>query len=203
MSAKIPRIQDGRDMRERLDYRFLYDAVIAARPRIAVELGVQFGHSAVLIASALPDNGHLWAVDSWESWYNQMLPDAAIERATKRIAESGYEPKITILRSRSVRAATEWRHGLIDFLHIDAEHSSINTFADIIAWASHLNNNAVIVGHDWQYPSVKEAVGLAMAEGIFKTFDTTDHQYDDRDMQARSNLPQQWKAVFSGQKEGT
>lgn len=135
------------------DIAYLCDLVKAVKARRIVELGTHKGGTAIPLAQSLPDDGHLWAVDSWldiasprsdagggNDRYHTFL--AAVEK-------SHLQKKITPIRATTQDAAYSWDHGQVDFIHIDANHHRIAVLKDIMYWLPHLRLKGMFAGHDW------------------------------------------------------
>lgn len=64
----------------------------------------------------------------------------------------------TILKGDSVEMAGQVPDGSLDFVFIDALHTTESVRADIAAWAPKVRTGGWITGHDWWFPSVRAAL---------------------------------------------
>ena len=84
--------------------------------------------------------------------------DHAGNRAAVQAIAERFAPRVRILPMLTVEAAAYVRDGSLDFVFIDADHSAAGVQADIAAWRSKLKPSGVMMGHDIDWPSVRQAV---------------------------------------------
>lgn len=97
----------------------------------------------------------VFSVNSWdgEDQYHRFLSN---------VNQDGISDRVIALRMSSADAsnALDLNAGVI---YIDSSHS--DTLHDkILMWLTHLNNNGVIAGNDWQVPAVEVAVVNASSQ---------------------------------------
>jgi len=69
-----------------------------------------------------------------------------------------FPDRVKILRMDTVAAAKEIEDGSLDFVFIDADHTYEGCKADICAWLPKVRDGGLVSGHDYNWPSVKQAV---------------------------------------------
>lgn len=131
---------------------------------LGAEVGVYEGDHALSIVTHLGIN-KLYLVDRW----GQTTPDnpeqhyvghdaayweAMSERVRKRFSD---RPEIIILRMDSVKAASSIEKDL-DFMYLDATHTYEAVVRDLAAWHQKVRVGGLLLGDDWRYPGVREAV---------------------------------------------
>ena len=119
--------------------------------KIIVEVGVWLGKSAIYMASLLPDDGVLYAIDHWEGQYYWQNPGKDImdrmptlyQQFLSNVIHNGLKKKIIPIKLSSLEAAEELRIKA-DLIYIDASHTEIDVFNDVIAWSKKLNENGIM-----------------------------------------------------------
>lgn len=114
--------------------------VAAGRTRL-VEVGVAEGGSAVVLRSAMAEDGELFLVDPYARRPSIQLWVA------RRVVAGVRRGAVTWLRSYSLEAAANWL-GPIDFLHLDADHRYEAVRADWEAWTRHVVPGGLVAMHD-------------------------------------------------------
>lgn len=127
-----------------------------------VEVGCAFGNFSGRILSTWKGN-KLFMVDPWtnlssddypekhdhvdyEDWYNQCL----------KISQD--DTRATLVRKKSVDAASEFFTASLDFVYLDGAHDYSNVMKDLDAWWPKLKVGGVFSGHDflWDSPNFLE-----------------------------------------------
>lgn len=73
-----------------------------------------------------------------------------------------YGERCRILHGDSVEMAAGIPDGSLDFVFIDAAHTTRAVLADIAAWKPKVRPGGMVTGHDWQWPSVAAALDQAL-----------------------------------------
>ncbi len=130
------------------------------------ELGVRKGGTAEMLLRFAP-NVHYTGVDAWApidgdasepGFTNYGQPDM---NEWKRIATDllrHYGARAKLIQARTVEAAELFEPGTFDAIFIDADHRYEHVLADIDAWRPLVRAGGWITGHDWEWPSVRQAV---------------------------------------------
>jgi hypothetical protein len=139
-------------------------------PKTVIEVGCWIGLSTRFIASLLPDEGKLYAIDHWlgsvenqpgEWAYVPVLP-VLYEQFLSNVIHAGLTEKIIPIRMDSLKAA-EYLHSLKepiipDLIYLDASHDTESVYADLNAWYPFVQGHGNICGDDWIWNSVQLAV---------------------------------------------
>lgn len=133
-----------------------------------VEVGSWLGLSTRHIASLLPDDGRVYAVDSWLGSiehhetleYAKMLP-TLYEQFLSNMVHAGYTKKIRPIRATSLEAAEKLHqfYDHFDLIYIDAAHDTESVYKDMEAYFPFVEGNkGILCGDDWWWDGVKVAV---------------------------------------------
>lgn len=132
--------------------------------RYGAELGLWDGRTFLKLLAACPKL-HMVGVDFWQdspgytgtdkdgNVWNHNKHEVTVREAIKPNAD-----RVTLLKMSTIEAANYVENGSLDFVFIDADHSTEGVLADIAAWQLKLKSNGTLLGHDINWPSVKEAV---------------------------------------------
>ncbi|MGK7940286.1 MAG: class I SAM-dependent methyltransferase [Crocosphaera sp.] len=119
----------------------------------SVEIGSYKGRSTTAIGLKLKQSqGNLTCVDCWhnEDIYNDFKNN--IKQA---------EIPLSMLKMRSVEAASHIPDNSLDFVFIDSSHEYQDTIEEILLWLPKLKSDGLLCGHDYgnpYFPGLKEAV---------------------------------------------
>lgn len=141
-----------------------------------VEVGSWLGASTRHIASLLPKNGMVYAVDVWEETVElvqHVSPNAwssikpiIYEQFLSNVVHAGLTHKIIPMKMTSQEAATVLAtyEKQFDLVYIDAAHDTISVTKDLDSYFPFVvNNKGILCGDDWGWASVRTAV-FAFAE---------------------------------------
>jgi len=165
-------MKDYTDIPGWFNEEWLYDRMIGRAPAPAtfVEVGCWLGKSTAYCARRIRDAGksiRFYAVDTWEGSPNEPAMIEAVASAggsvfelfRTNMEEAGLLDWIEPMRMPSVTAARLFADESVDFVFIDADHSSEAVRADITAWWPKIKAGGTLAGHDWcTYGSVQAAV---------------------------------------------
>lgn len=134
--------------------------------KIVIEVGSWAGKSTRFIADRIPEDGKVYAVDTWlgspELEKEERLPNI-FHLFCSNVVHAGLTHKIIPIRMQSLEAAKAL-NVTADFIYIDAAHDEDNVFQDVLAWSQHLAPDGIICGDDWNWDSVKRGVLQASLE---------------------------------------
>jgi predicted O-methyltransferase YrrM len=134
---------------------------------VAIEVGSWLGLSTRHIASLLPLNGTVYAVDHWKGSAEHQVGHGAYYKALPYLYEqflsnvihAGLTNKIIPIRMYSLDAAKELINIQPDLIYIDAGHETEAVYADLKAWYQYVKHtNGILCGDDWMWGSVRKAV---------------------------------------------
>jgi len=103
--------REGQPITERATARLLAFAVRASGARRALEIGTNIGYSALWIADALPEDGHLTCFD---------VSRDLLRRAESHLARAGLGHKVSTVLGPAL-TTLDTVPGLFDFAYIDAD----------------------------------------------------------------------------------
>lgn len=129
--AEIPAIQVGPSDGKLIE---LLLRMIGARK--VVEIGTLVGYSAIVMARALPPDGHLWTIE---------FEQAHADVARANIAAAGLSDRITVLVGAGLDVLpTLERHGPFDAVFIDADKVNYDHYG---RWAvAHVRRGGLVLG---------------------------------------------------------
>lgn len=137
--------------------------------RIGAELGVKEGRTLETILEQTPC--FMYAVDLWKPLKNDLesydgWDFEAFEQSVKKIA-TRYSNRVAMMKKSTHEASLHIQDGALDFVFIDADHTYEGVSRDILDWTPKVRAGGYIIGHDWDWPSVRQA-----AEEAFKYIET-------------------------------
>jgi hypothetical protein len=137
--------------------------------KIGVELGVWKGRTFKHLLNSLPDL-HLTGIDLYAPQFENNGPEKWVkgENGHEWDHEMYYsdlvsfckskENRGTILRDYTYNAVKLFDDSSLDFVFIDADHSYDAVKKDIEDWDKKVKIGGYVIGHDIDWPSVKQAV---------------------------------------------
>ena len=137
------------------DARILEFLIKSSAIKTIVEVGTLAGYSAIRMARALPDDGHVYTLEQDKD---------RTERAKAHISQAGYDSKITIIQG-TARDSLKTLSGPFDMIFIDADKVSYALYLD---WAEkNIRKGGLIVGDNtFLFGAVYQET---LPEGISKT----------------------------------
>jgi SAM-dependent methyltransferase len=157
------------------DWQPLYERWARELPDAAtiVEVGVFKGRSFAFLGVEAINSGkarRLFAVDTWEgSPEHQQDPDVQADRLFGVFSEGVLRPlrdarwagapvQVRAIPRPSVQAAADFADGEADAVFIDGAHDRKSVAADLRAWWPKVKPGGELAGHDFDWPSVRQAV---------------------------------------------
>jgi hypothetical protein len=132
------------------------------------ELGVRKGATFLKTLAACPQLT-LIGVDLWANQPDgpgpQRTDHADCELQVRQSAQR-FGPRAVLLKDWTHRAVTQVPDGSLDFVFIDADHSTEGVRRDIQGWTPKLKPGGCMMGHDINWPEVRAAVDAMCAEYI-------------------------------------
>lgn len=136
------------------------------RPKVCVELGTWQGASAIPVVRSIARwGGNLTCVDTWsgaldaEGGSDAGKAPVMLFTCARQMVEAGISANVRLIPAMTGAAGVVWSEP-IDFLYIDADHSYLGVWTDLVAWVPHVRSGGLIIGDDYGsdlYPGVKEA----------------------------------------------
>ena len=127
---------------------------------IGAELGVFKGNTFLYLLENCPQLT-LYGVDLWAEQPGVAGQEDKIGRdfaGFLRDIKAKTDDRARIIQSHTVAAADQVEDASLDFVFIDADHSTEAVRADIKAWQPKLKPTGCMIGHDINWPTVRDAV---------------------------------------------
>ena len=126
---------------------------------LLVEIGTYTGASAKMFAqngfSVVTIDPYIGKYDDDDSWISNS--DFTIIR-NKFLEEIKGQVNIIPIIARSVTTSLLFEDEFVDVVYIDGSHTYQDCFDDITAWYPKVRKGGAIVGHDYGFQTVKDAV---------------------------------------------
>lgn len=129
------------------------------RCRKGAEVGVYTGATLFHLLEYCPDL-RMVGVDRWEQYPGCAYSDEELFKARRGVFAriELYGGRADILEGDSAEMARWVDNASLDFVFIDADHSTTAVLRDIRAWAPKVKEGGFVSGHDIDWQSVKDAV---------------------------------------------
>lgn len=138
----------------------------ANNPKIVIEVGCWIGESTRHMASLLPADGVVYAVDHWLGseehqpgqifWY-PFVP-YLYEQFLSNVIHAQLTDKIIPVRMTSLEASKYLSDVSPDIIYIDASHDFDAVYSDLQAWYPFVKGHGILCGDDWGTSGVQQAV---------------------------------------------
>jgi predicted O-methyltransferase YrrM len=147
---------------------------------VGIEIGVHIGNNALWMLENL-DIKKLYLIDPYDV-YPSNNPERVIIGPfpkNKKIAKkllSTYSDKIEWIYKYSWDALDDIPDKVADFVYIDGDHRGSAVYKDL-QYYKKVKPDSLLCGHDWRFPSIKEAVEKFTEEMrvTFKCCDSAQH----------------------------
>ncbi len=161
------------------------ETIGAVRPKLIVEVGTWKGASAVHMAKLCRDLGlktEIVCVDTWlgnwQAWSRDAggigsREDLKIVNGLPRlyyqfmsnVIDTGFTNTITPLPLTGVAGAKLFEHFKLtpDIIYVDGDHEYESVLFDLRLWIKRLAPTGVLIGDDYNWPTVKRAVDEVVA----------------------------------------
>jgi hypothetical protein len=139
------------------------------RINVVIEVGCWLGLSTRHMATLLPSEGKLYAVDHWlgssEHQDSSELP-TLYDQFLSNVVYASLTNVIVPIRMSSLEAAALLSIMAImpDLVYIDASHDTESVLADLNAWFPFVKGHGIICGDDWHWEDVRAAVEIFALE---------------------------------------
>lgn len=120
----------------------------------AVEIGSYYGVSTRHIASLLPENGKLFAIDDW-AYFAGMY-----EQFLSNIVSSGLTDKVIPIKQKSQDSISTITKNTehFDLIYIDGDHETEGVLMDLYLYFPLAGEHGIVCGDDWLLTTVRAAV---------------------------------------------
>lgn len=144
----------------------LYKSVVDYFPTNShfIEVGAWLGCSAAYMAVEIANSGKKIKFDCIDNWQGAGLESLkpVINNTVYQTFLKNIEPVkdyINPITGNSIEVCNMYANGSLDFVFIDAAHDYESVLQDINAWFPKVRNGGMISGHDYEWESVRKAVG--------------------------------------------
>jgi predicted O-methyltransferase YrrM len=123
-----------------------------------VEIGSHHGRSTIVLAKSKPTGVSMVAIDPFddERWGGG---PSALPAFNENLRRARVESAVTLIRSRGVDAAADWRGPPIALLYLDGAHDYATVKAELLAWEPWLTPQSTVLLHDaFSSPGVTRAL---------------------------------------------
>lgn len=137
------------------------------------ELGAWFGVSTLFMASLLPKEGKIYAIDHWQGSkehkeeYAFLLPNL-YEHFLCNVIHAGYVYKIVPIKKTTLQAAKLLTKVKPDLIYVDASHDTESVYQDLCAYYPYIQKRGILCGDDWDWGEKKENGMYNVEEGVIK-----------------------------------
>lgn len=117
-----------------------------------IEIGCWFGESTIFMASHLPDNGTVYAIDSWIGYPRETyeITRYVYERFLSNVVHAGLSERIIPIRMTSLSANrffTQYSSKGVDMIYIDGDHAYESVYSDAKAWRPYVRKGGILCGN--------------------------------------------------------
>lgn len=151
----------------------LVNTVWKAKPKTAVEIGVFAGRSLLAIALTLPEGSTVIGIDPWaadasirgfddenKTWWAQVDHDRIYTECTLAIKLLGIK-NIRLFRLTAEQALAQGHiPDVIDFLHIDGNHSEESSCFDVANYVPRVPSGKAVWLDDLEWPCTQKAQAI-------------------------------------------
>ncbi len=134
--------------------------------KIGAEIGVWYGNTFFYLMDNVPGLT-LYGVDIWKPG-DKFIHHADQKANRDYVVQRAHDcdGRTIILEMPSVEAAKVVTADSLDFVFIDADHSFAAVCEDITAWLPKVKVGGFVLGHDWDWATVREAVKKILPDAL-------------------------------------
>jgi len=147
-------------------WHYVHDLCVRHGWNHGAELGVSDGKFTHYLVKTLPElrmiSVDLWSSqpgndgkpggESYETWDHEKSYREFLEKIEP------HKDRVTVHRMPTSAAASRIGDESLDFVFIDACHAFDCVVEDIRSWEPKVKTGGMVIGHDWPWPSVRNAV---------------------------------------------
>lgn len=145
-----------------------------------LEVGAWKGQTSCLMAALIKDNYkdiQFDVIDTWLGSDEEELKkdEDLINNRLYEVFLQNIEPLkefINPIRSTSVDASLHYKDNSIDFIFLDASHTTEDVSNDIKAWIPKLRLGGVLAGDDFDWESVRQALDQSEIADLYEEVET-------------------------------
>lgn len=151
----------------------------------AVEIGVASGCFTKQILASWPSLAKLYAVDAWKHFEDGYSDSCNLDQSTQDQRFEQFKKDmegnevVEIIRGLSLEVSTLFLNNSVDFIYLDANHSTPAVTKDLEHWWPKLKPGGIMAGHDYLEGNgagygVKAAVDRFAGEWNLQVHQTTE-----------------------------
>jgi predicted O-methyltransferase YrrM len=160
----------------RCDFSDLYAEAVMDAPDggVLVEVGSYLGASAIAMCKHIKASGkHLRfvCVDHFRGSADEIHQNLAAHcgGSYRKLFEAnldkhGVQNMVEVIEGDSAGSADLFRDRTVDFVFIDAEHTTEAVKRDVNAWLPKVKPGGTLAGHDWNWATVRDGVRAVLGE---------------------------------------
>ena len=155
-------------------WEVIHIMIIQFNYKIGVEIGVNNGENMFSLLDKGNKKLKMYGVDPYkvqkenclyEQNINQEYDDESLAMLKKQVLKEVLKfPNLEMIIDRSDNASKQFDKNSIDFVFIDGDHSYESVKNDINCWAPIVQEDGLIMGHDYNWGDVARAVGEYFTE---------------------------------------
>ena len=129
----------------RNNYAGLFQACISlTKPGTCVEIGILDGYSTIAIGSTLKNlgKGHLYAYDLFEDY---PYTNQKYQEVLSRMERFDLTDTVTLRKKDILKAASDFGHSSIDFMHVDIANSGDTVAKVLMEWNEKINPGGILI----------------------------------------------------------
>ncbi|MFA5999171.1 MAG: class I SAM-dependent methyltransferase [Candidatus Babeliales bacterium] len=125
-----------------------------------IEIGSDYGLSTRHIASLLPENGRLYAIDTWDFTNEADYHNQRYVPFLSNVVRAGLTDKIIPVKkaSQDVIEIFKLFRLSFDMIYLDGDHATEAVFRDLELYYPLLNSHGVMCGDDWMLKTVRAGI---------------------------------------------
>lgn len=129
--------------------------------KIGAELGVWKGRTFLHLLKTCPSIELLYGIDLWESQPDNQGPEDYMDWPHRenenyvREQAKKFNEKAVVIKDWTTNAANLVDDNTLDFVFIDADHSSESVKQDLDCWIPKIKQSGMIIGHDYNWETVR------------------------------------------------
>ena len=145
-----------------------------------LEIGAWKGQTSCLMAQLIKEKNKNIKFDVIDTWLGSQEDEHLndIDLKNNRLYEvfleytEPFKEYINPIRSTSVDASLLYQDNSIDFIFLDASHTTEDVTDDIKAWLPKIKEGGIIAGDDLDFPSVKLALDNSEIADLYEEVDS-------------------------------
>jgi hypothetical protein len=146
--------------------KFIGKMIQEKKPKIIVELGCSLGKSTIFMTKLLPDDGLLFAVDTWKGTpefhfaYSSLIP-TLYQQFLSNVIHENLQGKIVPLRMEFVEAAKKIGCKP-DLVFFSSFYDEFSVYSNLCVWFPLIQGHGTICGDKWSWGPKTGRIAIAV-----------------------------------------